>query len=142
MNISSFIICILTIRVVFNNAFSRDFSFRAKFRLGRANIEVSSTVGDSTFSLERIHNAGFPNAFIADIEKDVYDRPERRRPQYDAPIIVLPGFITAAECTEIIRVGSELESKGIVADLYLNHRVNKDLSSGNVSSEAQQLKFE
>ena len=139
MNISSIVFCLFTIQVVIN-AFSRDFSYGMKFRLGRSAIEASSpTFTDSTFSLERIHNAGFPSAFIAGINKEIYDRPERRRPQYDAPIIVLPGFVTAAECSEIIRVGSELESKGIVADLYLNHRVNKDLSSGNVSSEAQQL---
>ena len=94
---------------------------------------------DGTFELNRVIKAGFPQAYFASTKKENYDHPSRRRPQYDSPIIVIPKFLSDAECNEIIRVGKELEEKGIVADLYLNHRLNKDIASGNRSIEALKL---
>ena len=102
-----------------------------------AQTETAARTG--TFDLNRIKEAGFPNAYIASTEKEAYGRPERRIPKWDAPIVVLPDFLTGEECDEIMRVGAQLEREGVVADMYLNHRLNKEVKSDSTSMEAMEL---
>ena len=102
------------------------------------SVVETATSSTSTFDLERISKL-FPTAYFATTEGQPYNRPERRIPKYDAPIVVIPHFLSIEECDEIIRVGTELESQGIVSDLYLNHRLNKDVASGSASKEALEL---
>ena len=107
-----------------------------------ANDGIGSVQSRGTFDLQRVKHAGFRNAYFASTEREFYDNPRRRNPAYDGPIIVLPNFLSCDECNDIIELGTELESKGVVADLYLNHRVNRDIAAGNSSAEALALILE
>lgn len=105
----------------------------------RCGMSTAATDVRGTFDVQRIKDAGFAEAYYATSETLPYDRPKRRIPKWDAPIIVVPNFLTDEECDEIIRVGSELETQGIVSQLYLNHRLNKEVSSQSTSAEALEL---
>jgi hypothetical protein len=106
-----------------------------------AATEVQAPVR-GTFDVQRIKEAGFKDAHLASTERESYNRPERRIPKYDAPIVIIPNFLTPEECDHIVRVANDLESKGVVADLYLNHRLNKELEASESSQEARELILE
>jgi hypothetical protein len=101
--------------------------------------ECTTTTYQGTFDLDRIWDAGFEKAFLADEHNFPYNKPERRIEKFDSPIVVVPNFLSGDECDEIIRVGKDLEDRGVVADLYMNHRLNKDLEDASHSDEAREL---
>jgi hypothetical protein len=108
--------------------------------LGATPTVATVTQAGTTFDLQRVHDAGFPQAYLASPETgEAYNKPDRRITKYDAPIIVIPNFLTEEECDEIMRVGADLESRGVVSDLYLNHRLNNELASAEISAEALAL---
>ena len=78
------------------------------------------------------------HTFFASMKRAFYDNPRRINPAYDGPITIRPNFLFCDECDDIIELGTELDSTGMV----LNHRVNRDIATGNSSAEALALILE
>lgn len=93
------------------------------------------------FRLDRIRTV-VPEAYVAGaVPGERYESPSRR-PEFDAPIFVLPGFLSGEECDALIAAAKSQQAVGTISESYLNHRVNEELEREGTSQEALKLALE
>jgi len=62
-----------------------------------------------------------------------------RREELCNPVVVVPNFLSPEECDAFVSAGRYRQRQGLLSEDYLNHRVNQELRSGQVSAEAADL---